>query len=1147
MSWMPCCHQLLAKYFKVKYENLGDDMTTPYDVFNDPDNFITFITCVSDSDFEGQYFDRKEAGRALNGNPVSQSNLDGVISQIKECVSAFANADGGLLVLGISSEGVIKGIQHLSENQRNRITSIDQLLRSYTVSIKFLDCINDLGAEDQIILLLVHKSENGICETITSNPEAWIRVGPQNKPLSDDMRELLKREKKITDFERGFCSFYDASEIDQQVLSEFKRANFPDTQISDKDLLYQVGALEKDKNGAFYFTNAGFLFFANNPNRVLSWAHVRLLRFTAYVSDFKNPGLPTYDQIFEGALPQQIRKLRVHFRESGFIKIYQKRNPDGGFIEEPELPRIAIDEAIVNAVIHRDYGIQVPIECRLFRDGLVVENPGRVNQRGQTLPTEFSLSDYLLDSAPRNAKLMQWMRSIRDDQGSVFVQALSEGTKRMRDEMSFLSLPAPLYNTEPKRTILTLFSNAEERERKYQQSGNQNNPEFANIFPIKMNNNQGNNISSEFFDKRYKEIVNLLGDALQAKGWYVNDISFSRITAHRKGIEIQLPSQVAAHIRFYPAYIFQVREFYKKFFLSVDYTLVVKNVSRVNELMQTFTPENLHGKKCVALSKTWRPGRIISCTLENTLVHFSDLGTDEYIPSNNVIPDLPMDLIKRLIKDKNQQFDLPKEIKRNSIALDPNSSRLRAEKTIATINEISQQVFPLTIGDATLNLMSIPISLNRFDVKSEFPVIYLPEPIVEFHHQQGTPDIRNGITRFGSYQDDPKTLELIPICLSSYRDQMAALIERLKVGKYKYAGSEKTFSTRLTYNTILTVQSPEELLNECKRIIAEHPDWSGNTQLARLFLVHAPESGYSLDNEASPYYLVKRYLLEAGIPCQMVDTPTLQNPDWKDLNLALNVIAKCGVTPWVLPDRIPNTDFFVGLSFTQNRRDGLRRLLGYATVFNQFGKWEFYTGNTDTFSYDEREIFFDQLTQQTLNRLVSQNSLSDRPNISFHYSAKFSLEDRKTILQAARKVRPNGTYSFVSINSHHNIRLYDNRPETDGSLSRGCYIPFSQKGLFLSTTGYNPYRKAIGTPKPLEISVRVEPPINEKYVPSDLKALASQILSLTKLNWASTDSICGEPITTKYAGDIAYLTDAFLRQTGSFKLHPVLERTPWFI
>jgi predicted HTH transcriptional regulator len=1122
-------------------------MANPREVFDDPGNYLSFLISSSDNDFESQYFDRKEAGRVLTGNSISQSNFDGIISQIKECVSAFANGDGGLLVLGISSNGAVKGIQHLSENQLNRITSLNQLLKCQTVSIKFFDCTNDQGIQDKFLLFLVHKSENGICETITANPEAWLRVGPQNQPMTNDMRELLKREKRITDFERGFCCLYDPAELDPQVIAEFKRAMSPGLQISDQDLLYNAGALEKDTRGALFFNNAGFLFFSNNPSRVLSWAYVRLLRFNAKVSEFKNPGLPTFDQIFEGPLPQQIRKLRVHFRESGFIKIYQKRNPDGGFIEEPELPRIAIDEAIVNGVIHRDYGVQIPIECRLFRDGLVVENPGRINQRGQALPIEFSLSDISLDSSPRNSKLMQWMRSIRDDQGAVFVQALSEGTKRMRDEMILLNLPAPLYNTEPKRTILILYSNAEEREKKYQQSKNQNNPEFANIFPIQMINDQGNSISSDYFDKRYKEIVYLLRDALQAKGWYVDDISFSRITAHRKGIEIPLPSQVAASIRFYPAYIFQIREFYNKFFLSIDYTLAIKNISRVSELLKHFNPEKLQGKRCISLSNNWATGRITSCSLETTCVHFDNLGTDEYIPSNNVIPDLPMDLIKLLVKEKSPQFDLPKEIKRHSIALDPNSSRHRAEKTITTINEISQQVFPLTMGDITLKLLSVPISLNRFDNKSEFPVIYLPEPIVEFHHQQETPDIRNGITRFGSYQDDQKFLELIPICLTNYRDHMAALIERLKVGKYKYSGSEKTFSTRLTYSTILTVQSPEEILNECKRIITEHPDWIGNPQLSRLFLVHTPESGYSLDNEVSPYYLVKRYLLENGIPCQMIDTPTLQNPDWKDLNLALNVIAKCGVTPWVLPDRIPDTDFFVGLSFTQNRRNGLRRLLGYATVFNQFGKWEFYTGNTDTFSYDERETFFDQLTQQTLNRLVSRNSLSDRPNISFHYSAKFSYDDRKTILQAARKVRPNGTYSFVSINSHHNIRLYDNRPETDGSLSRGCYIPFSQRGLFLSTTGYNPYRKAIGTPKPLEISIRVEPPINEKYVPSDLKALASQILSLTKLNWASTDSICGEPITTKYAGDIAYLTDAFLRQTGTFKLHPVLERTPWFI
>jgi hypothetical protein len=57
---------------------------------------------------------------------------------------------------------------------------------------------------------------------------------------------------------------------------------------------------------------------------------------------------------------------------------------------------------------------------------------------------------------------------------------------------------------------------------------------------------------------------------------------------------------------------------------------------------------------------------------------------------------------------------------------------------------------------------------------------------------------------------------------------------------------------------------------------------------------------------------------------------------------------------------------------------------------------------------------------------------------------------------------------------------------------------------------------------------------------------ALQALSLTKLNWASTNSFCGEPITLKYAGDIAYLTAAFIRQKEPFELHPVLEKTVWF-
>jgi len=119
--------------------------------------------------------------------------------------------------------------------------------------------------------------------------------------------------------------------------------------------------------------------------------------------------------------------------------------------------------------------------------------------------------------------------------------------------------------------------------------------------------------------------------------------------------------------------------------------------------------------------------------------------------------------------------------------------------------------------------------------------------------------------------------------------------------------------------------------------------------------------------------------------------------------------------------------------------------------------------------------------------------------------------------------------------------------ETDGSLARGRYVIGARNQIYVSTTGQNPYRKVLGTPKVLEVNVRIEDPEGEGRPAPDLRAMAGQILSLTKLNWASTDSLCAEPITTKYAGDVAYLTAAFMRQGGSFRLHPVLERTPWFI
>jgi hypothetical protein len=437
------------------------------------------------------------------------------------------------------------------------------------------------------------------------------------------------------------------------------------------------------------------------------------------------------------------------------------------------------------------------------------------------------------------------------------------------------------------------------------------------------------------------------------------------------------------------------------------------------------------------------------------------------------------------------------------------------------------------------------VALSEFEPRSDstFRVERLSEPAVEFRDHQKLPNVREGITKFGSYDSDRHTIELVPICLAKHRPDMEKLIERLKAGKMKYRGSERTFSTRFNYSSVVTTDAPEGLDQEVGRLLSEHPDWCGN-KLNRLFLVHTPEAGYSTDDETSPYFVVKRRLLEAGVPCQMVDTGTLLNADFKDLNMALNITAKCGITPWVLPENIPDADFFVGLSYTQ--KDS-QRILGFANVFNSYGRWEFYAGNTTAFDVRKRSEHLSALARSALERLKRDHSLPAGANLVFHHSVRISKDDYAAILSGVRNIAADASVSFVWVNTHTNFRLFDSRPESDGSVQRGSFVPISRRRVLVSTTGYNAYRKAMGTPRPLEVSAAHYRAGANTPIECDARTLAIQVLNLTKLNWASTDSFSADPITVKYARDIAYLTAAFLRQREPFQLHRVLERTPWFI
>lgn len=1113
----------------------------PKEVYDNPNSYLDFLQLASDDEFECQFFDRKE----LPSDPRDEDNFK---KKIVKCVSAFANSntEGGLLVLGVSSTGEFKGINFAGELKVNGyIAYISQRLKNQSTFTNQISFKNTAGSTDHLLLIYVSYTDNAICETNDTFPKAWKRTGRQCIELTGEDRRRLERDKRVVDFELSPCCEYNVDEIDKDVYAEFEKsykesvgAQLDHTQDA---VLKNIGAVTKI-DAKYYFTKAGFLFFAKNPRKCIPSAFFRLLKYECEQKGYQNPGKTIFDKDFDGPLPSLIRKIRAFLKESAFFKNYTTRNPEGGFIEEPEYPHIAIDEAVVNAVVHRDYGVNVPIKGISYKDSFIVINPGGIPQ---SVPQEFNLHETHLESVPRNPQIVSWMRLMKDEKGIAFVRALSEGTRTMNSEMESIQLPSPKYKTNTE-TILLLFNDYQRRESNLQSGAIEIEKEFSNLFELHLEKDVS--VLEDIYEWK-RNILVTLKNALINKGWFIDRDSHSRVTAHLRGNSFHISSKIDEIVKFFPAYLFQVKEYGGKLYLCVDYKLELKSNLNLKQLVERFHRSFPERRALVKVNGKWLNGKILRQNKQSAIVHLFQNSQECEVANDLVIPFLSSREIAENLRMIHLEYEFDTKVKEYSLSSKPSASRVRFGKTTDTVEFLYDRIFPIKVENTSIHLdkKSARLLEQTSFVQSQkakpLTVFHdIKEPTVEFYDHHESKNILDGLTTYGSYDQPYKDIEIIPICTIDYAHKMKLLIDRLQHGQYKYKGSERTFGVQLKYNAVNSFESVPDFLGEIKRLLSQNNDWIGNSQKNRLFLIYVPEKLFPQYDVNSPYYAIKELLFESGIPVQMIDTPTLENPDWKDLNLTLNIISKCGVTPWVLPDKLPDVDFFVGLSYTQQyQQNGLKRILGFANIFNNYGRWKFYNGSAETFDYEERHKYYSELVKGCMESL----SLSQTPSLHFHYSARFSKEDIKVILDAARSVRPQGKYTFVWINSTHIVRLYDFSAETDGSLSRGAYVYTAPNQFYLSTTGYNTYKKALGTPKMLEINVRTGIQNGSEQV--DIKTIAKHLIYLTKLNWASTQSLCGTPITIKYASDIARLTSRLLERKSRFEIHPALKDTPWFI
>ena len=367
--------------------------------------------------------------------------------------------------------------------------------------------------------------------------------------------------------------------------------------------------------------------------------------------------------------------------------------------------------------------------------------------------------------------------------------------------------------------------------------------EHANLYPLNIVNHagsSGNTGKKNRFLKR--DLLLTLKDALEAKDWYIDFWSFGRITAHRRGLEIPIPKNVSQFIKFFPAYIFELREYWGKYYLVIDFDLQVRNVKFVPYLLKHFSSEELAKRNSTVKWNGWQRGRIEDADAEWTKIHLFDFKQMVTVPSSDVIPNLSKSMLDKLLLSEKINFDLSQAIKKSSLSAQPNAARERFERTQKIAETLETSIFPISFNGANIYFHSKPSNLKRTgSEEGNFRTYTLSEPTVEFGRGKESSDIREGVTIYGAYENKHKDIEIVPICSSEMRNQMAKLIERLKMGKYKYRGAERTFHTKFSYNSIISA-SIDNSLEECKRLISEHPAWIGNQDLNRIFfLVQVPE------------------------------------------------------------------------------------------------------------------------------------------------------------------------------------------------------------------------------------------------------------------------------------------------------------------
>jgi len=300
----------------------------------------------------------------------------------KELV-AFSNLEGGKVLLGVEDDGAISGITRPNLEEWVMTACRDKIRPAI---IPFYEVVRDVEPGKDVAIVSVACGFDVHSLWHNNRNVYFIRVGTQSRePSPEELSRLFQQRgairaevrpisgAKLADLDQRRLRDYFARVRQQHVPAENDENGWRTLLVNTEIMVEQGVAM------------GGMLLFGNAPNRFLPQSGIDAVAFQGTEKDYaareraalRGPMSPLFGSdgklVENGLVEQALEFVRRNTTVTATLDDGARRN------ERPTYPPEVIREAIVNALIHRDYLLSsTDIELAIYSNRLEIVSPGRL-------------------------------------------------------------------------------------------------------------------------------------------------------------------------------------------------------------------------------------------------------------------------------------------------------------------------------------------------------------------------------------------------------------------------------------------------------------------------------------------------------------------------------------------------------------------------------------------------------------------------------------------------------------------------------------------------------------------------------------------------------------------------------------------------